>query len=190
MDAQTLATLLLAELSRHDQSAVDRATLAAACSVSLAAIDSAVALLRDLELVESIDERISARGRFAGTSRDALLIIENTPTVAHVAAALLESEGYGVLLSATLPPAEAALTCAPIALVIVDSFAATAHAALERLRGLLRVAGNVPVLLFTAHRDLDDRQALEAGFAGLLPKPFDIDELLERVRAAIDASRG
>jgi DNA-binding response OmpR family regulator len=117
------------------------------------------------------------------------LIVENTSAVAHVAAALLESEGYGVLLATTLPPAEAALACAPIALVIADSFAATAHAAVERLRALRQVAGAVPVLLFTAHRDLDDQQAQAAGFAGLLPKPFDIDELLARVRTAIDASR-
>ena len=47
----------------------------------------------------------------------------------------------------------------------------------------------MPVLLFTAHRDLNNEQAIQAGFAGLLPKPFDIDELLERVRTAIAAAQ-
>ena len=189
MDAQTLATLVLAELSRSDQTPLGRAALAAACNASERAIDAAITLLLDLELIQTDGDAIVARGRSAHTERDVLLIVENTSAVAHVAAALLESEGYGVLLATNLPPAEAALACAPIALVIADSFAATAHAAVERLQALRQVAGAVPVLLFTAHRDLDDQQAQAAGFAGLLPKPFDIDELLERVRTAIDASR-
>ena len=189
MDAQTLATLLLAELSRHDQLPVTRAQLAAACGASEGATQAALELLSGLQMVEISGDEVQVRGRTAHTDRDVLLIVENTPAVANVAAALLESEGYGVLLAAALPQAEQALAAAPFALVIADSFATTARAAIDRLRDLVIVAGAVPVLLFTAHRDLGEEMALQAGFAGLLPKPFDIDELLRKVRATIDAAR-
>jgi CheY-like chemotaxis protein len=190
MDAQTLATLVLAEMSRSADAPVARATLAAACAASDSDIDRAITLLLDLGLIEEQDGAVRARGRAASTTRPVLLIVENTAAVAHVAAALLESEGYGVLLSSTLLPAEKALRVAPIALVIADSYAPTARAAIARLQPLRERAGTAPVLLFTAHRDLDSAEAVANGFAGLLPKPFDIDELLALVREALGQTNG
>ena len=190
MDAQTLATLLLAELCRRDAHSAPVAELAAACSANERAVAAALALLRDLALVDESDGVATLRAPAGRAERETVLIVENTPAVAHVAAALLESEGYGVLLAQALPPAIDMLRCVAVSLVIVDSFASNASSAAERLQPLLAVAGAAPVLLFTAHRDLSLDEARAAGFAGLLPKPFDIDELIERVRAAIDEARG
>jgi CheY-like chemotaxis protein len=189
MDAQTLATLLLAELCRRDPHMASIAELAAACAADERAINAALALLRDLLLADEAEGVVTLRAASEAATRETVLIVENTPAVAHVAAALLESDGYGVLLAQAVPPALDALRCAAVSLVIVDSFASNASSAAERLRPLLLVAGRTPVLLFTAHRDLSLAEARAAGFAGLLPKPFDIDELLERVRTAIDEAR-
>jgi DNA-binding response OmpR family regulator len=41
---------------------------------------------------------------------------------------------------------------------------------------------NVPVVLLTARRDLDERQLAEAGAAGVLFKPFRPDRLAAQVR--------
>lgn len=52
---------------------------------------------------------------------------------------------------------------------------------------VLRADGNkVPVLMLTARTEIPDRVAgLDAGADDYLPKPFDLDELLARVRALL-----
>lgn len=39
----------------------------------------------------------------------------------------------------------------------------------------------IPILLVTAHEQINERQGLELGADGLVHKPFDIDLLLERI---------
>lgn len=184
MDIHAVAALLLVALAIHADRRCTAAELASVCGATADEAAAAVELLRVWGLVQERDGLLEAPAAPA-TDRAVVLVVENTPAVAHVAAALLESEGYAVLIAATLALGEQVLGCAPVLLVICDSFAGTAQAAVERLAPVLRAAGDVPVLLFTAHRDLTEEQVRAAGFAGLLPKPFDIDELLARVEAAI-----
>lgn len=50
----------------------------------------------------------------------------------------------------------------------------------------LRVAGNVPILMLTAKDTIQDRvQGLDAGADDYLVKPFELDELLARIRALL-----
>ena len=49
---------------------------------------------------------------------------------------------------------------------------------------------NLPVIITTAHSDLDSAvTAYEGGAFDYLPKPFDVDEAVELTRRALDASR-
>lgn len=57
---------------------------------------------------------------------------------------------------------------------------------LEVLSRLRRKGRNMPVLLLTAKSEIEDRiKGLESGADDYLPKPFDISELLARVRAML-----
>ena len=49
---------------------------------------------------------------------------------------------------------------------------------------LRQVSGGTPVVLLTAH-PVDARDAHAAGFAAVLRKPFDVEELLAQVAALL-----
>jgi len=50
---------------------------------------------------------------------------------------------------------------------------------------------NVPVLIVTARGEVEDRiKGLDIGADDYIPKPFDLDELMARLRAAIRRSKG
>ncbi|MHB8574957.1 MAG: response regulator [Dehalococcoidia bacterium] len=116
-----------------------------------------------------------------------VMVVENTAAVAHVVGALLESDGYHVLIASSLPIGLGVARALRLSLVIADSFSGTGRQALERLRELREAAEPAPVLLFTAHRDVGEEAARAAGYTGVLPKPFDIDDLLMRVADVLKA---
>ncbi|MGB3299722.1 MAG: response regulator [Phormidesmis sp.] len=45
----------------------------------------------------------------------------------------------------------------------------------------------IPILLVTAHDEVSMAEGLEAGADGFIRKPFDIQELLDRVEAALES---
>lgn len=187
MDSNVIAAEIVAELG-------------SAPARTLSQGDLAARLHRDLDEVSAACDLLAGWGRLAvddegratlvhGRGHDAcqlILVAENSMAVAHVLAALLEGEGYGVLIARTLALATSIVRSLPMDLVIADSFAPTAGAALLLLAELRDLARPAPVLLFTGHRDVPEAAARAAGYAGLLPKPFDIDMLLARVGAAIE----
>lgn len=185
MDAYVLAAELVAELGASAGRSLTCAELAARTGADEADVTNACTMLSSLGRAEQTPDggyrlRTGADGR-----RRLVLVAENTSAVAHVLAALLDSEGYGVLIARSLDLALRVVSATRVDLVIADSFANTADAALKRLTELLHAAAPAPVLLFTGHRDVAEPAVRAAGFAGLLPKPFDIDDLLVRVAEAI-----
>jgi CheY-like chemotaxis protein len=183
MQTNAVAAELVALLAAAPDRAWTHADLARESGRSIEEVAAACALLMQWGLLTQVDS-----GELALSPADGerlVLVIENTASISHVVGALLESEGYRVLIAASLDLGRRVVDAVRPALVIADSFAATARQALERLAPLREAAAPAPVLLFTAHRDADAASVQAAGFGGLLPKPFDIDDLLARVAAAI-----
>lgn len=113
-----------------------------------------------------------------------ILIIEDDEAILRVLRRALAYEGYRV---DTAPDGESGLNQARDYhpdLVILDWM-------LPGMDGLevcqrLRTGGSVPVLMLTAKDTLQDRvQGLDAGADDYMVKPFELDELLARVRALL-----
>lgn len=61
---------------------------------------------------------------------------------------------------------------------------------LELLKDINKKYPNLPVIIMTAHSDLDSAvSAYEGGAFEYLPKPFDVDEAVDMVRRAVDVHR-
>ena len=116
--------------------------------------------------------------------KERILIIEDDEGILRVLRRALSYEGYQV---ETALDGETGLSQAHDwrpDLVILDLM-------LPGMDGLevtqrLRTGGNIPILMLTAKDTINDRvQGLDAGADDYMTKPFELDELLARVRALL-----
>src|SRR5574340_232071 len=119
-----------------------------------------------------------------GAMKERILIIEDDEAIVRVLRRSLAYEGYTVDAAFD---GETGLTLARDAhpdMVILDWM-------LPGMDGLevcqrLRAVGNIPILILTAKDTVQDRvQGLDAGADDYMVKPFQLDELLARVRALL-----
>jgi two-component system response regulator MprA len=124
-------------------------------------------------------ERVNAR----------VLVADDDRAIRDALARALTLEGYEVRTASDGAATLAALADGPVDVVVLDVM-------MPGVDGLtvcrvLRAEGNrVPVLMLTARTETPDRVAgLDAGADDYLPKPFELDELLARLRALLRRAR-
>jgi CheY-like chemotaxis protein len=122
-----------------------------------------------------------------------VLIIEDDPTILDIMREGLADEGYRSTGTTNLPDAIAALRAGHYDVVLTDAFRPTTLDATDgqwaTLETLRLAAGPTPVVIVTAHRIEDYADYQNHGFAAVLGKPFDLDQLYETVRRVLAGQR-
>lgn len=114
-----------------------------------------------------------------------LLVIEDDPMIGRAVVAGLHGCGYAVDWVRDGAEAILALANGVYDLALLD-LGLPRRDGLEILKGVRRERSALPVVIITARDSVADRIAgLDAGADDYLVKPFDLDELLARVRAVI-----
>lgn len=117
-----------------------------------------------------------------------VLVVEDDRKLAAFLSRVLTEEGYQVATSHTKDLALAAIAAEAPDILIVDRMLPDGDG-LELCASAARLRGGLPVLVLTAMGELTDRvEGLDRGADDYVLKPFEVDELLARIRALLRRS--
>ena len=126
----------------------------------------------------------------SGDAKARILVVDDVPANLRLLEAVLAPRGYDVVTAAdgltALELAESAepdLVLLDVVMPELDGFAVC-----RRLREREETAV-LPVIMLTASEGSEKTKAIEAGADDFIPKPFDQDELLARVRSLLRIKR-
>lgn len=121
--------------------------------------------------------------------KEHILIVEDEESIARVLQLELEFEGYEVGTAHTGTDGLIKFREQAWDLVLLDLMLPGLNG-LDVLRRIRATEGDTPVILLTAKSDVEDKVAgLDLGANDYVTKPFEIDELLARIRSAIRSSQ-
>jgi CheY-like chemotaxis protein len=127
-----------------------------------------------------------------------VLIVDDDSDIAHLVDEVLSEDGYAVtiLSDARIEAIQEAVAQLEPACMLLDGGAGSGYGTSWESAALMAARlPAVPVIMFTAHAGAS-AEAMEnttersqaAGFAAVLPKPFDLTELLRAVEVAVGES--
>lgn len=119
-----------------------------------------------------------------------LLLVEDDPMIGEAVQDLLRAEHYAVDWARDGDAADTALRAQPYDLVLLD-LGLPKRDGLAVLRDLRTRKDRTPVLVATARDAVAQRiEGLDAGADDYVLKPYDLDELLARIRALLRRAAG
>ncbi len=114
-----------------------------------------------------------------------LLVVEDEVGIAEFLQRALEADGYAVTVAADGESGEALALSGDFDLVLLDR-RLPGRSGIEVLDSIRRNAPGTPVILVTALGEREDMiEGLDRGADDYVTKPFDLEELLARVRAQL-----
>lgn len=114
-----------------------------------------------------------------------IVLIEDSETLARYTVQALEEAGYAVDWKHTGEAGEQSVVVSPPDLVILDRMLPGKHG-IEVCRDLRSAGVHTPILMLTALDGIDERvEGLDSGADDYLIKPFELSELLARIRALL-----
>lgn len=124
----------------------------------------------------------------AEQTRPTVLIVEDDLVVAQVLAQAVEIEGLHPVVAQHVSEAESLARIRPPVLVLTDLFDTPyGEGSWAPIAGLRRAAGRAPIIVCTAHSGATRENPAARGVADIVAKPFDLDDLLDRIRRALDS---
>jgi DNA-binding NtrC family response regulator len=117
--------------------------------------------------------------------RASILIIDDDQAIRDLAFEALRDEGYRAVTLASHAEALQHLAAFRFGLILADSPGALEADPWPILEAVKAAAGDSPVIIFSAHRADHFADYRARGFAGLISKPFDLDQLLATVGAVL-----
>jgi two-component system, OmpR family, response regulator MprA len=123
------------------------------------------------------------------STSDRVLVVDDDRAIRESLARALELDGYEVNLASDGAAALATIRASRPDVAIVDVMMPNIDG-LTMCRVLRAEKDRLPILMLTARTETSDRVAgLDAGADDYLPKPFELDELMARLRALLRRSR-
>ena len=120
---------------------------------------------------------------------DHILVVDDDPDIRDLVRTYLEKNGLRVTTAADGRQMHAALTAAPVDLIVLDIML-PGEGGLALCRDLRAKDAAVPILMLTARDEESDRiLGLEMGADDYLTKPFAARELLARIHAVLRRTR-
>src|SRR6185295_12036227 len=119
-----------------------------------------------------------------------VLVVEDDPMIGRAVVSGLQDGGYAADWVRDGAEADLALANGVYDLALLD-LGLPRRDGLEILKSVRRSGKELPVVIITARDALEDRvKGLDSGADDYLVKPFDLDELLARVRAVLRRRAG
>ena len=115
-----------------------------------------------------------------------ILVVDDDALLRTSVAAVLVDEGYDVEMAGDGIDALAKIHAHPPDVILLDVLMPRMNgkALLETLHSSAETAG-IPVLVMTALHGFESHRTIELGATDLVEKPFDVDELLNKVALAV-----
>jgi len=119
-----------------------------------------------------------------------ILLVEDDPMIGKSLREALQDAGMSVDWARSGEDGEVALSVGAYAVVLLD-IGLPGKSGIEVLRAARKTGNKTPLILITARDELDDRVAgLDLGADDYITKPFEMRELMARLRAIMRRSGG